>query len=359
MVDLGVDSDSIAYAQKYLKNVCHMIDSYAKQSNFLSGLLKELGKFEHAGGVVLVASIVARNAGIETEKGLQTLGLASFLHDVGLIYKSDDDDMYKDNEEKYYDEGQIVQKLESKKIYGDDHWRRGNRGGETRRDRDQGRRNPRGPIVDRDRPRNPRGPRGPVVDHRPPRRDRDVRDHRDYRDLDHRRWRDDNHRRFRHRPHWREPHRRYTRHTHRPHRDRFDHRRRFNRRYDYHRTIPYRFVYWDNWIRYRVSHNDGFVIIDGYPYYVYNGYRHRYSSYDRCDYDLVDGWDNRVERTFTVILVSRTTIIAPIFAMISIGEEVTIATFALRESTIHTEVTVIGTTMMTSTMMSTSKIRYL
>lgn len=120
MVDLGVDSDSIAYAQKYLKNVCHMIDSYAKQSNFLSGLLKELGKFEHAGGVVLVASIVARNAGIETEKGLQTLGLASFLHDVGLIYKSDDDDMYKDNEEKYYDEGQIVQKLESKKIYGDE-----------------------------------------------------------------------------------------------------------------------------------------------------------------------------------------------------------------------------------------------
>lgn len=177
----------------------------------------------------------------------------------------------------------------------DDHWRRGNRGGETRRDRDQGRRNPRGPVIDRDRPHNPRGP---VVDHRPPRRDRDVRDHRDYRDRDHRRWRDDNHRRFRHRPHWREPHRRYTRHTHRPQRDRFDHRRRFSRRYDYHRTIPYRFVYWDNWIRYRVSHNDGFVIIDGYPYYVYNGYRHRYSSYDRCDYDLVDGWDNRVERTF-------------------------------------------------------------
>lgn len=217
---------------------------------------------------------------------------------------------------------------------GDDDWRRrGNRGGDNhrrgdaRRDRGNDNRGPRGPVVDRDRrgPRGPvvdrrqpprrdhrdndrrdgdrwdndrRGPRGPVVDRRePPRRDRDYRNDRDYR-RDGRRYRDDNHRRFRHRPDWRNPSPRYRRHTHTPRRDRFDHRRRYSRRYDYHRTIPYRYVYWDNWIRYRVSYNDGFVIIDGYPYFVYNGYRHRYSSYDRCDFDLVDGWDNRVERTF-------------------------------------------------------------
>lgn len=121
MVDLGVDSDSIAYAQKYLKNVCHMIDTYGKKSDFLSGVLKELGKFEHCGGVVMVASIVARASGIETEKGLQTLGMASFLHDVGLIYKNEDEeDLYNDGKEKFYEESFIIEKLSSKKIYGDE-----------------------------------------------------------------------------------------------------------------------------------------------------------------------------------------------------------------------------------------------
>lgn len=120
MVDLGVDSDSIVFAQKYLKNVCHMVDQYGKESNFLSGLLKDLSKFEHSGGVVLVASVVARAAGVESEKGLQNLGLASFLHDIGLIYENvDEDDLYSKNEEKYYEESVLLEKLASKKIYGD------------------------------------------------------------------------------------------------------------------------------------------------------------------------------------------------------------------------------------------------
>ncbi len=121
MVDLGVDSDSIAYAQKYLKNVCNMIDQYGKKSDFLSGVLKGLGKFDHSGGVVMVSSIVARASGIQTEKGLQTLGLAAFLHDVGMVYKNEDrDDLYNDGKEKYYDESFVVAKLASKKIYGDE-----------------------------------------------------------------------------------------------------------------------------------------------------------------------------------------------------------------------------------------------
>jgi hypothetical protein len=40
MVDLGVDSDSIAFAQKYLKNVCHMIEQYGKENTFIAGILK-------------------------------------------------------------------------------------------------------------------------------------------------------------------------------------------------------------------------------------------------------------------------------------------------------------------------------
>ena len=111
-------------------------------------------------------------------------------------------------------------------------------------------------------------------------------------------YRRDRHLRYHHRPHWNRPSHRYTRNYHRPYRALRNHRRRFLRRFDYHVTIPYRFIYWDTWVRYRVSFNDGYVLVDGYPYFVYNGYRHRYSPYDNCDYDLVDGHNNQVEQTF-------------------------------------------------------------
>lgn len=179
---------------------------------------------------------------------------------------------------------------------------RGNNGrdrrdvGRDRRDDDRGRRDVGRDRRDDRRPddrdwRNPRNPNQPRNPGRDVRRDDSRRPNRDV-------VRRDRHDRYRHRPNWNRPGHRYTRYTHRPNRTRVDHRRRFARRYDYHRTIPYRYVYWDTWIRYRVSFNDGYILVDGYPYYVYNGYRHRYSSYDYCDYDLVDGYDNRVEHTF-------------------------------------------------------------
>ena len=120
MVDMGVDNDSIVYAQRYLKNVCGLLDTYAQDSSFLSGLMKELALFEHSGAVVLVSSVIAKEAGIETDKGVQNLGLAAFLHDVGLIEEADDDDMYSDGQDKILDEIEIVMKLESKKVFGDE-----------------------------------------------------------------------------------------------------------------------------------------------------------------------------------------------------------------------------------------------
>jgi hypothetical protein len=43
---------------------------------------------------------------------------------------------------------------------------------------------------------------------------------------------------------------------------------------------------------------NGYWTIDNYPYYVYNGYRHRYSTYDYCNYQLVDQYDHRVVQTY-------------------------------------------------------------
>jgi len=67
------------------------------------------------------------------------------------------------------------------------------------------------------------------------------------------------------------------------------------RQYGY--TLPYRYLYWDTWIRYRVTYPTGYYW-DNYPYYVYNGYMHRYSNVDRCDYELVDGHTNTTVSTF-------------------------------------------------------------
>jgi hypothetical protein len=37
---------------------------------------------------------------------------------------------------------------------------------------------------------------------------------------------------------------------------------------------------------------------DGYPYYVHNGFRHRYNPIETCKYELVDGQDNSTVRVF-------------------------------------------------------------
>ena len=77
------------------------------------------------------------------------------------------------------------------------------------------------------------------------------------------------------------------------------HLTRWNSPRHYHYTIPYRYIYWNQWIRYRVTDLNGYRLYNGYPFFVFNGYRHRYSSYDQCNYDLVDGNTNSVQRTFS------------------------------------------------------------
>ena len=120
IVDMGVDSDAIAHSQKYLKNTLYLVDQVGKTSSFISKLLKELRDFEHAGSLVMVSAIVAKSSGIETEKNLEALGLAAFLHDIGLVSESDKDDLYADKNDKYFDEAFVIEKVMSKKIYGDE-----------------------------------------------------------------------------------------------------------------------------------------------------------------------------------------------------------------------------------------------
>jgi hypothetical protein len=93
------------------------------------------------------------------------------------------------------------------------------------------------------------------------------------------------------------PRRRYSRHHHVPHRSHRAHNRRYNNPRSYHYTIPYRYIYSNRWIRFSVTWNNGYYWND-YPYYVYNGYRHRYSNYDICNYELVNSLTNEVVRSY-------------------------------------------------------------
>jgi hypothetical protein len=106
------------------------------------------------------------------------------------------------------------------------------------------------------------------------------------------------HRGYMHRPGWHAPLRYYSRHHHSPWLSIGSHHNRWHSSMRYHYTVPYRHLYWNSWVRWSVSWDNGYRYDNGYPYYAYNGYRHRYSSLDRCDYELVDGRYNTTYKTF-------------------------------------------------------------
>ncbi len=60
-----------------------------------------------------------------------------------------------------------------------------------------------------------------------------------------------------------------------------------------------RYIY-RSWIQEPVSWNyyNGYWDFDGYPYYVHRGYRYRYSPVEMCQYELVDGDNYSVVKTY-------------------------------------------------------------
>jgi hypothetical protein len=80
-----------------------------------------------------------------------------------------------------------------------------------------------------------------------------------------------------------------ARHTHAPHRNIPRHQPRYSAPRDYHRTLPRHYIVHNRWVLVQTTIHYGYYW-DNYPYYVYNGHRHRYSPYEYCDYELVDSY---------------------------------------------------------------------
>jgi len=66
----------------------------------------------------------------------------------------------------------------------------------------------------------------------------------------------------------------------------------------YHYYVPPRYIYHGIWIRYYMDLPDGYIFYNGYPYFVYNNYLHRYSIEDTGYFDLVDSWNDETYATF-------------------------------------------------------------
>ena len=63
--------------------------------------------------------------------------------------------------------------------------------------------------------------------------------------------------------------------------------------------------YYYDWLFCYTSRSNGYYIIDDYPFYVYNGYYHRYSSYDTCNYQLIDTYTRRTVQNFWNLTCNR------------------------------------------------------
>lgn len=94
-------------------------------------------------------------------------------------------------------------------------------------------------------------------------------------------------------------HRNYRRYFHAPVARRINHRRRYTP-WNYFRNISsnYRNYVYLNWILFPSTRLNGYYYDGDYPYYIHNGYRHRYSNNDTCNYQLVDKNTHNVVRTY-------------------------------------------------------------
>lgn|GEM_PF-3742991 len=91
--------------------------------------------------------------------------------------------------------------------------------------------------------------------------------------------------------------RRYRSSRHRPYRG-FRTSRRFYGNRGFYNWLPYRYIYLNRWVRYNNNCYNGSFYNNGYSWYCNNGYLHRYSYQDSCNYYLVDLKTNKVVESF-------------------------------------------------------------
>ncbi len=86
----GVNKSSIDYAQGFITNLGHLVLQTEFTNNQVIGkFIKDMGSYEHGVGTAMIACLVSHYLGFSNEKAVHVIGIASLLHDIGLLNHSD------------------------------------------------------------------------------------------------------------------------------------------------------------------------------------------------------------------------------------------------------------------------------
>lgn len=81
----GLDSANLQYAADFLANVYTLVDKLELNQNpVINQFMKDLASYEHGVGVTVIASVLARGMNLTSANPIETVGMASLLHDIGL-----------------------------------------------------------------------------------------------------------------------------------------------------------------------------------------------------------------------------------------------------------------------------------
>ncbi len=84
LLNQGLNENRLVHAIGFVDNMNSVVMKLSDQVDIMSDLIKDIERYQHGVALTMVASLIAKELGIETASALQTVGLAGLLHDIGL-----------------------------------------------------------------------------------------------------------------------------------------------------------------------------------------------------------------------------------------------------------------------------------
>ena len=82
--DTGIKTHTFEYAQKYVENIFTFLKKVETTESVIKDIMQAMPNYDHASGVAFVSALLSSKYAIKSQKGFEALGVAAFLHDVGL-----------------------------------------------------------------------------------------------------------------------------------------------------------------------------------------------------------------------------------------------------------------------------------
>lgn len=98
----GLNAESMVQAEKFVSNTTQLLLQLTTPSGEARDWITDIALYDHGTSVCTIAGLMLRNIGVQNEATFNALGLACYLHDVGLVGHSDiqHEDLSKMNEDQ-------------------------------------------------------------------------------------------------------------------------------------------------------------------------------------------------------------------------------------------------------------------